>query len=247
MPSTKIRRSAIALSATILLVVACASGAIFFGVLSSITDRDRDASSSSSLEALLDHRNPPTSPHHPQVPHRRMDQLVDDFVPLSCNANLATAVCVPWSRRFGVESVIDKRIVIPCGECVVMDHVSPAIAAATTEDHAQGPPEETDREDNRLTLTLGMDIRGKLVFPDDYSLTLHTALIAVQGQLHISTASTQAPVNGNPSIRIVLTGQDDQFFVPVGENKNVCDKGALCNAGKKGLIVAGGQVDSTYY
>lgn len=154
--------------------------------------------------------------------HQRMMQDMFDFFPLSCNADLDAARCVPWSSRFGTESTVSKRIIIACGECVVMNY-----AASDT-----------------LTLAGGMDIRGKLVFPDNgYSLTLFTPLIAIQGELEM--ASTAA-VDGTPPLRIVLTGQEDQFFTAVGENQYSCDGDSICNAGKKGIVVAGGKVTSKY-
>ena len=150
--------------------------------------------------------------------HQRMMQDMADFLPLSCNADLDAARCVPWSSRFGTESTVSKRIIISCGECVVMNLAS-----------------------DTLTLTGGMDIRGKLVFADGYSLTVFTPLIAIQGELEM--ASTAA-VDGTPLLHIILTGQEDQFFTAVGENQYSCDGDSICNAGKKGIVVAGGKVTS---
>jgi hypothetical protein len=78
-----------------------------------------------------------------------------DFQPLSCNANLASAACSTWSSVFGTGTSYATRITIPCGQCITMDHVGD------------------------LELLGGLDVIGKLVFPDGYSLNLASTMISV--------------------------------------------------------------------
>ena len=154
-----------------------------------------------------------------QIQSRR---LVDDdeFAPLACNAELPDAPCpTTWSSLFGSDSSHSERITIPCGECVTMDHTG-----------------------DTLTLDDGLDIQGKLIFPDDYSLHVFSPMIVVQGEL-VMTATK--PVNGEPSITFTMTGQTANTFEPIGDNINVCG-GGDCNIGKKSITVAGGKVDSKY-
>jgi hypothetical protein len=153
-----------------------------------------------------------------------MMQEIEDFVPLTCNADLATAPCRSWSSQFGTKSTLDKRIIIPCGECVFMNRI----------------------DGDTLTLSDGLDIRGKLVFPGNgYRLTLYSTLISVQGEL---VMTSQDAVDGDPLIHVILTGQEDQYFSTAGGvNKYACDGGSNCNAGKKGIVVAGGKVTSKYF
>jgi G8 domain len=153
---------------------------------------------------------------------RRLPDVISDFRSLSCNAELASAPCDLWSDRYGTASVLFKKVVIPCGECVVMDH-------SATES---------------LTLKLGMDIQGKLIMEEDHPLVLYTPFIIVQGELKMTSTK---PVSGTPSLRIVLTGDDDQSLIPVGENKFACNGGASpCTVGKKVIAVAGGTANSTF-
>ena len=138
---------------------------------------------------------------------------VADFVPLSCNAVFST--CVPWSKTFGTGATQVARVVVKCGACITMDHPGPT-----------------------LTLQNGLDIQGKLVFPDNYKLQIQSPLIVVQGELQMQASK---PVDGVPSIRFIVTGSSDQFFTPIGSNANAC--GGSCNVGKKSITVAGGKVN----
>jgi hypothetical protein len=147
---------------------------------------------------------------------------VDDFVPLSCNANLPQATCVGWSVYFGTSAVHNARLLVRCGDCVTMDF---------------GPS---------LTLNDGLDIHGKLVFPENYSITLYTAGIVVMGELEMQ--STRAPITGTPLIRFVMIADDEnRAFVPVGENAAACGRlalaGSSCLVGKKSITVAGGKMN----
>jgi G8 domain len=144
-------------------------------------------------------------------------EAIQDFVPLSCNSNLGA--CVSWTQTFKTDVQFANRIIIDCGTCITMDHPGPT-----------------------LTLTAGIDIRGKLVFPDGYSLTLSTASITVQGVLEMTATK---PVDGSPLIRIVMIGSDTaQTFTPVDANAAACT--GDCMVGMKAITVAGGQVNRTY-
>jgi hypothetical protein len=97
------------------------------------------------------------SPDEPSYSQRRQLQGdgMRDFQPLSCNANLASAACSTWSSVFGTGTSYATRITIPCGQCITMDHVGD------------------------LELLGGLDVIGKLVFPDGYSLNLASTMISV--------------------------------------------------------------------
>ena len=150
---------------------------------------------------------------------RRLE--ITDFIPLACNVNLDVTPCVTWSSKFGVAGTQSRRITIPCGECVTMDHTG-----------------------NILTLNGGMDIHGKLEFPDnDHAIEVVSTMIAVQGELHITSTK---PVDGKPLVTLTMIGQEPMTFTPIGENANKCDRKAVCDAGKKAIVVAGGKVDCKY-
>lgn len=151
----------------------------------------------------------------PEIRNLQVDGM-RDFKPLTCNAALATAQCVPWTRKFGTSTVYPARVVIPCGECVVMD-----VAGGT------------------LLLQAGIDIIGKLVFPDGYKLNLSAPIIAIQGELEMTASKT---VDGIPNIKITMFGANDKFITPVDVNAKACKGAATCNVGKKGIVVAGGKV-----
>lgn len=139
-----------------------------------------------------------------------------DFVPLACNSNLSTSTCNSWSVKFGVAAIQSKRVIIGCGECITMDHPGPS-----------------------LTLLDGLDIQGKLVFPNNYKLEVKSPLILVQGELEMQA---NKPVDGKPSIKFLMTSDSVQYFTPIGVNANACS--GSCAAGKKAIVVAGGKVNS---
>jgi G8 domain len=150
---------------------------------------------------------------------------VDNFVPLSCNTNLKA--CVGWTVYFGTDAVQNNRLVVRCGDCVTMDFAGPSV-----------------------TLNDGIDINGKLIFPENYSVTLYTAGIVVQGELEMQ--SKRAPISGTPQIQFIMIGvNDDRSFVPVGENAAACGRLALANnsclVGKKSITVAGGKMNGMCY
>ena len=152
--------------------------------------------------------------NHPFV---RSLQAVSDFVSLSCNSNLAGSTCSTWTSKFGSSATQSSRIVIPCGQCITMNHPGPT-----------------------LTLQGGIDIQGKLIFPNNYKLEVNTPLLVVQGELEMTSTK---PVDGVPSIKIVMTGSNEQTFTPIGQNTNACS-GGKCSVGKKSFTVAGGKLNS---
>ena len=140
-----------------------------------------------------------------------------DFVPLACNANIATTSCTSWKSMFGTATSISPRVVILCGQCVTMDV-----------------------DGGSLELSGGLDVIGKLVFPDNYKLNLSTTIIAVQGELEMTATKT---VDGIPNIKFTMSGNVDRSFTPIDANTRACNGAVTCNAGKKGIIVAGGKVN----
>ena len=91
-----------------------------------------------------------------------------------------------------------------------------------------------------LTLSAGLDIQGKLVFPDGAQLLLRAPYVRVQGELHMY--STKTP-NGDPDLKFVITGSDEEVtkFIPADNNGGACG-GVPCEVGKKPFVVAGGKL-----
>ena len=147
---------------------------------------------------------------------RRLE--TSDFVPLECNAGLDSAPCATWSSKFGGGGTHGERIIIPCGECVRMDYSG-----------------------GILTLNGGLDVQGKLEFPDNGpAIEVISTMIAVQGELKITSTK---PVDGKPMVKLTMIGQDALSFTPIGGNANKCDGQVSCDMGKKSIIVAGGKVN----
>lgn len=156
---------------------------------------------------------------------RELDQsrrlMVRDLVPLICNRQLESATCTMWSERIGTDSVFSRRVTIDCGECVIMDHAG-----------------------DTLTFHRGLDVRGKLIFPDGYKLNIISTMIAVQGHLEMTATK---PVDGIPSIKFTMIGSNElQTLFTMGENRGVCDGEPECVVGKKSITVAGGRVTSKF-
>jgi hypothetical protein len=157
-----------------------------------------------------------------QTTERQLQGIdVRDFKPLSCNSNLSRNPCTTtWSSQFGTSNSHTTRIVIPCGKCVVMDHAGVV-----------------------LDLKGGIDIMGKLVFPNDYRLSITVTTVIVQGELQM-TASKQ--VDGVPNIKFTMVGiNNDLTFTPIDVNANACRGISTCTVGKKSIVVAGGKLTST--
>lgn len=171
----------------------------------------------SSVDALSYNDTIPNDYSHTTI---RSLQAAVDFVPLSCNSNLASASCSTWTSRFGSGATVSSRIIIPCGQCITMNHPGPT-----------------------LTLQDGIDIQGKLVFPNsNVNLVVNTPLVVVQGLLDMRATK---PVDGTPLIRFVLTGGSEQSFTPIGSNANACG-GGKCSVGKKSFTVAGGKMNGEF-
>lgn len=148
---------------------------------------------------------------------RRQLQDVLAFERLSCNQVIAP--CQSFVETFGSDDIKDSTVTIPCGECYTMDHAGPM-----------------------LTFSLGLDIQGKLVFPESYSLHVVAPMIVVQGELDIY--AKEKPVDGEEQVVFTMIGEDEeQTFTPINENANKCRGEPTCVAGKKAFVVAGGVVD----
>ena len=100
-----------------------------------------------------------------------------------------------------------------------------------------------DHDGPAIHLQEGINILGKLVFPDGYNLEVKTTKIVVQGELVMS--ATDKAVDGTPSIKITLEGEDEQTFTPADSNAGNCD-GGDCSIGKKPIVVAGGKITREY-
>ena len=123
--------------------------------------------------------------------------------------------CVNWSTQsFNLTSGV---VTIPCGQCVIMDADSSA----------------------DLVLPNGLDIQGKLVFPDGYKITIRSSFIFVQGILEmISTRATSS----EQDVKIILTGDDIQTLIPHQDNAQHCPESG-CNVGNRPIAIAGGTLD----
>jgi G8 domain len=91
-----------------------------------------------------------------------------------------------------------------------------------------------------LNLLGGLEILGKLVFPDGYKLNLSANIVIVQGELEMT--ATKA-VDGIPNIKLTMVGSNDFAFTPIDANARACGGNNTCPVGKKGIIVAGGTVN----
>lgn len=141
---------------------------------------------------------------------------VGDFKPLECNANISDVDCTLWSDE---EFDYENFILIPCGKCIVWD----------------------EPEGVNITLEVGLDIEGKLVFPPNTKATIETPFIFVQGILEAS--STEKVGNTTKDgLSFILTGTKDEPFFPNKQNEASCDY-SFCNVGKKPVAVAGGTLN----
>lgn len=159
---------------------------------------------------------------------------IRDFQPLKCNESLATRqTCKSWQQVFGSIDSFAQRVVIPCGSCV-------ELSAGT-------------HRGRTITFSGGLDIQGKLriVGSSDGSnsekmmITLYASAIIVQGELVVETRG-KTTVDGNPTVRFIMTGETEELFTPVEENANACYGSPFCLAGKKSITVAGGKVSREF-
>jgi hypothetical protein len=185
-------------------------------------------SNRTTTRSLLDFPVVESSVVHPKTPKDD-----PDFVPLSCNGDIEQQSCRKWTALFGTAAVQDDRVVINCGECVWLD--------------AHNLDRDGGSSDATLTLRGGLDVRGKLIIPnpadENVQLTLRTKMFVVQGELDMDVSS-KAVVDGTPPVKLLLIGDRDEFFEPAEDNALNCFDGQLCNAGKKGFVVAGGKISS---
>lgn len=146
----------------------------------------------------------------------RVLEVEEDFRPLACNAGLGSAPCNSWTSMFSNSPSHMNEIVIPCGQCVRMDYAG------------------------QLTLSRGLDIQGKLVFPDGANVSLRAPYVRVQGELHMF--SSKVP-NGQEDVKFTIDGVDETVtsFVPADSNQGACG-GFACKAGKKPIVIAGGKL-----
>lgn len=96
-----------------------------------------------------------------------------------------------------------------------------------------------------IDLPGGLDIHGQLHIPDGTSLTLRTKFIFVQGELMMRSTKT---IDGNANIKVIMIGTEDCLFYPHPRNKVRMPwieghQQDHINAGKKAILVAGGQID----
>jgi len=144
---------------------------------------------------------------------------IGSFQPLTCNALLDTVTdCSSTVSSMDLSSVIT----IPCGECWTWDLTG----------------EQTLK---------GLDIEGKLIFPDNHVVNITTPYVFVQGELVIpNSQSTIEPGNVGVSITLVTksSGADITFRPSQDPNRNVCEEfdSKRCNLGKMPFLIAGGRV-----
>lgn len=146
------------------------------------------------------------------------------FQPLACNGHhlskLTTAICRPWSSmNFNVST---EEVIIPCGICVTMAEFT------------QG---------EKIVLRKGINVEGRWHFPPTVKISIETTHIFVQGKF---TINSQHVIHGpgTERIKILMTGNEDQLFMPHTQNSYLCGgEGYACNVGPKAIVVAGGQVD----
>ncbi len=159
------------------------------------------------------------------------EDVVRDFVPLSCNSKIEVVTCQTWSTKFGNSQIsYSQRVTIPCGECVIMDFQYMNRANNTS-------------SNNKITFLDGIDIIGKLVIPENYQVHIETTHIIVQGIFEMT--SILAPITGQPKIHITMitSTTNTTTFTPVYENTRACAT-TTCKIGSKGIVVAGGSLNS---
>ena len=139
-----------------------------------------------------------------------------DFQRLDCNKDLAGTPCRPWSTIFGNSTRYNQRIVIECGTCVTMDHRGPSVR-----------------------FEKGIDVQGKLVFPNGYKISIETRSIFVQGELEIISTSIITDV---PKISVSLFGNQEVMLRPIQNNRLACEPEG-CKGGERSITVAGGKLN----
>jgi hypothetical protein len=179
---------------------------------------------------------------------RRMSEMsasIGDFHPLACNSNLENAPCnVAVSSNMPTGS---NPLVIRCGECYIFDLPG-----------------------NEVNFPGGINIKGKLKFPDNRKITIRTTFVIVQGEVsdksflliyhtficlqtnscfwmvQLEIRSTHNSINAdNESVVFNITGTNDIKFNPTDiPNENACSQqpNGECNLGPKPFFIAGGKL-----
>jgi G8 domain len=143
-----------------------------------------------------------------------------DLQPLTCNARISAARCSTWTSVFGTRGSYATRVVIPCGQCITMDYAG-----------------------GNLALLGGLEVNGKLVFPDGYKLNLTSIAVVVQGELQMTSSK---PVDGVADVKFTMIGTNTSTaFTPIDVNTRACKGATTCSVGKKAIAVAGGKVTRT--
>lgn len=152
------------------------------------------------------------------IAHRgRRAALADAaYAPLSCNANIDCSSPVAFSTIVD-NPIPDGHVVVPCGQCALVDHVSGEM----------------------VHLPRGLEVVGTLLFPPEANVMLNTTSIIVQGMLRI-----EPPADGN-KVEVVLHGSEEVFLYPHDECNGGYDPTcpARKSVGKKPIVVAGGTLD----
>ena len=155
------------------------------------------------------------------------------FRPLDCKRP-ACQISTTWTKGNIGRNAHKGTVVIPCGTCVWMDYVA--------DDHH----EEYEHQGPTLVLPHGMDIQGRLHFPDNgYKLTIEAPFLLVQGLLDIPSTGR---VGRDPMIKFHIKSEQRSIsFLPAYNNERVCPDVAsgepsTCDIGFRSIVVAGGQI-----
>ena len=144
---------------------------------------------------------------------------IGTFHPLDCNVDLSAAPCTTKVSDI-LSSLINSPLIIPCGECVLFDLEQDVIIAG------------------------GLNIKGKLKFPNNQKVTIHTPFVIVQGELSIKVDHDTISPNSE-SVAFNITGMEDIKFKPTDSpNTDACAlSNGECNLGRKPFVVAGGKLN----
>ncbi|KAL7531274.1 hypothetical protein ACHAXR_003949, partial [Thalassiosira sp. AJA248-18] len=138
------------------------------------------------------------------------------YGPLDCNANIDCTVSTPLSTLVNGAGGLD-RVIVPCGQCAHVDYTA----------------------GETISLPLGLEVVGSLLFPPSSNVALNTTAIIVQGNLDI-----EPPAEGN-EVKVILHGSEEQYLYPHDECNGGYDPScsAKASVGKKPIVVAGGKVN----
>ena len=141
------------------------------------------------------------------------------FSPLACNANLASQGCI--KKVSDIMPTAGNPLLVPCGECYIFDLAGTEVSFD------------------------GINIIGKLKFPNNKKVTVRTKYVIVQGELEI-TADHATIAPENESVVFIITGTADvKWKATNNPNTGACDEqpSKLCNLGAKPFFVAGGKLN----